>query len=95
MIKYNNGDKMVEFIGHIVGHTAKDKSTILISDVTLPSEKLDEIKEKLLEHEYVTNVEIQRKNREIDLSLNRSMEECPDCPKILKEYYNSIVDDIK
>ena len=56
---------------------------------------LDEIKEKLLEHEYVTNREIQRKNREIDLSLNRSMEECPDCPKILKEYYNSIVDDIK
>ena len=86
---------MVEFIGHIVGHTGQDKSTILISDVTLPSDKLDLIKEKFLEHEYVSNVEIERKNREINLSLNRSMEECPNCTKILKEYYNSIVDEIK
>ena len=85
---------MVEFIGHIVGHTGQDKSTILITDVTLPSDKLEVIKEKFLEHEYVTNVEIERKNREINLSLNRSMEECPDCPKILKEYYNSIINDI-
>lgn len=82
---------MVEFIGH----TDKEKSAILISDLTLPSEKIDIIKEKLLEHDYVKKVEIQRNNHEIELTLNRKIRDCPDCPTILKEYYNSILDDIK
>jgi hypothetical protein len=86
---------MVEFIEHTVGHTGKEKSYILITDVTLPTDKIDEIKEKLLDHEYVTKVEIQRENREIELSLNRTIKECPDCPKILKEHYNSVIDEIK
>ncbi len=81
---------MVEFIGH----TEKDKSAILITDVTLPSDKIDQIKEKLLGHEYVKNVEIQRENREIELTLNRKIEECPNCPKILKEYYDSVIESI-
>jgi hypothetical protein len=82
---------MVEFIGH----KENDKSAILISDVTLPQDKIDVIKEKLLEHEYVKKVEIQRNNREIELTLTRTIEECPDCPRILKEHYNSVVNGIK
>jgi hypothetical protein len=46
----------------------------LISDVTLPVNKIDVIKEKLLEHEYVKKVEIQRNNREIELTLTRTIE---------------------
>ena len=81
---------MVEFIGH----KENDKAAILISDVTLPADKLDVIKEKLLEHEYVKKVEIQRNNREIELTLTRTIKECPDCPHILKEHYNSIINNI-
>jgi hypothetical protein len=81
---------MVEFIGH----KENNKSAILISDVTLPSDKIDIIKEKLLEHEYVKKVEIQRNNREIELTLTRTIEECPDCPHIIKEHYNSVVNGI-
>ena len=84
---------MVEFIGHIVGHTSKDKSTIILSDMNFPSEKSDEIKEKLLKHEYVTDVRIVRNNREILLTLDRTVEECPDCPEIFKEYYTSVLND--
>jgi hypothetical protein len=84
---------MVEFIGHIVGHTGKDKSTIILSDMNFPSERTDEIKEKLLKHEYVTEVRIERNNREILLTLDRSIEECPDCPNIFKEYYTSVLND--
>ena len=84
---------MVEFIEHKVGHTGKDKSTIIISDMNFPSERTDEIKEKLLKHEYVTEVRIERNNREILLTLDRSIEECPDCPKIFKEYYTSVKND--
>ncbi len=86
---------MVEFIGHIVGHTGKDKSTIILSDMNFPTEKTDEIKEKLMEHEYVTDVKIERNNREILLALDRSVEECPDCPNIFKEYYTSVLNNIK
>ena len=81
---------MVEFIGH----KENDKSAILISDVTLPLDKIDIIKEKLLEHEYVKKVEIQRNNREIELTLTRTIEECPDCPSIIKEHYNSVVNGV-
>jgi len=63
--------------------------------MNFPTEKIDEIKEKLLEHEYVTDVKIVRNNREILLALDRSVEECPDCPDIFKEYYNSVLNDIK
>lgn len=84
---------MVEFLGHIVGHTGKDKSTIILSDMNFPSERSDEIKEKLLKHEHVTDVRIVRNNREIELSLDLSVEECPDCPEIFKEFYSSVLND--
>ena len=35
-----------------------------------------------------------RNNQEIELKLNRTIEECPNCTKILKDYYNSVLDDI-
>ena len=81
---------MVEFIGH----KENDKAALLISDVTLPANKIDVIEEKLLEHEYVKKVEVQRNNREIELTLNRTIEECPDCPHILKDYYTRVINDI-
>jgi hypothetical protein len=81
-----------------VGHTGDQKAVIFFHDQFLPSEKITEINKKLSKYKYNANVSGANKQKEcksIVLHLESPINECSDCINDFKEYYLSILEDIK
>jgi hypothetical protein len=81
-----------------VGHTGDQKAVIFFYDQFFPSDKKDEINKKLSKYKYNANVSgtnQQKENKSIVLHLESPIDECSSCINDFKEYYLSILEDIK
>lgn len=80
-----------------VGHTGDQKAVIFFYDQFFPSEKKDEINEKLSKYKYKSNVtkKTTGEGESIVLHLESPIDECSICINDFEEYYRSILQDIK
>ena len=86
--------KLLEY----VGHTEDQKTIVFFHDKSFPSDKIDEINEKLSKYKYTAKVSTTNRQTEresIVLHLESPIEECSICINEFKEYYQSIIQDIK
>jgi len=81
-----------------VGHSGDEKAVVFFIDKFFPSDKIDEINEKLSKYKYNATVSItnrQAARESIVLHLKSPIDECSNCINDFKEYYQSILEDIK
>jgi hypothetical protein len=81
----------------LVAHTGDKKAVIFFYDRFFPSDKIDEINEKLSKYKYTAKVSKkteQKRNESIVLHLESPIGECSDCINDFEDYYMSILEDI-
>ena len=80
----------------LVAHTGDTKAVIFFYDRFFPSEKIDEINEKLSKYKYTAKVskKTEQRSESIVLHLESPIDECSDCINDFEDYYMSILEDI-